>query len=114
IQGRLNRGETPWGEAFEPLSDAYIEAMPRREGGIPLNDTHQHIMNRINSQAGGDYVSVGLLDHPETPGLAMAHQFGIGVPARPFMPIYNGQVDLPQAWTAEVLAIIGRHLDLMR
>ncbi len=36
IQEQLGRGETPWGDAFEPLSEAYIEAMPRRAGGIPM------------------------------------------------------------------------------
>ena len=60
IQEQLGRGETPWGDAFEPLSEAYIKAMPRRAGGIPLNDTHQHIFNRINAQSGSDYVKVGL------------------------------------------------------
>ena len=70
IHEQLGRGNTPWGDPFEPLSEAYIKAVPRRAGGIPLNDTHQHIFNRINSQSGSDYVEVGLIDHPDTPGLA--------------------------------------------
>ncbi len=87
----LGHGETPWGGRFAPLSEAYMEANPRRRGGIPLNDTHQHIMNRINAHAGSDYVDVGILDNPRTPGLAIMHQFGIGVPARPYLPIRNHQ-----------------------
>ena len=117
IQEQLGRGETPWGDPFEPLSAAYIDAMPRRAGGIPLNDTHQHIFNRINAQSGSDYVKVGLLDNPQTPGLAIAHQFGSdrnGLPARPYLPIRIGQADLPQDWADEVLRQIEAHLSLGR
>ena len=41
IQEQLGRGETPWGDAFEPLSAAYIDAVPRRAGGIPLNNGYR-------------------------------------------------------------------------
>ena len=115
IQEQLGRGETPWGDAFEPLQK------PRKTQGrswgedIPLNDTRQHLFNRINAQSGSDYVKVGLLDNPHTPGLAIAHQFGSdrnGLPARPYLPIRNGQADLPQDWVNEVLRQIEAHLSL--
>ena len=117
IHTQINQGETPWGEPFAPLSASYLNQRPERTGGVILRDTSEHLFNRIHADAGSDYVNVGLLDHPDTPGLAMAHQFGSdrnGLPARPYLPIRNNQVDLPPAWTAEVLAIIGRHIDLMR
>ena len=66
IHEQLGRGETPWGSAFEPLQK------PRKTQGrswgddIPLNDTHEHIFNRINAQSGSDYVEVGLLARLET------------------------------------------------
>lgn len=117
IHEQLIRGNTPWGDPFAPLTAAYTQAVPRRAGGIPLNDTHQHLFNRLNSHAGHDFVSVGILDNPNTPGLALAHQFGSdrnGLPARPYLPLRNHQVDLPQDWATEVLAIIAQHVDLMR
>ena len=113
IQGQLKAGETPWGDPFEPLSPGYLQKRPERVGGKPLNDTHQHIFNRINAQADSNSVSVGLLDHPDTPGLALAHQFGSdknGLPARPYLPIRNDQADLPEDWNNEILAILEQHL----
>lgn len=143
IRLQLGKGETPWGEPFEPLK------RPRksgRYGEIPLNDTRQHIYNRITHVADRDSVSIGMNENED---IGAIHQFGgtthhaamgwkqpfkinqktgvrrfaklkhanfiqfvshggydVDIPARPFLPIRNDQVDLPPAWAAQVERIV--------
>ena len=108
IQMHLGHGETPWGQAFAPLK----AKRGRRVGGIPLNDTRQHIYNRITYQAGSSSVEIGMLDGSTAP-IGRVHQFGSSkknIPPRPFLPIRNDAVDLPPGWENDIVETIKRHL----
>lgn len=127
IHEAMGRGQTPWGEPFEPL---------KTRDGIPLNRTRQHLYERITYRPTSDGVEVGLLD-AESNKIGRVHQFGatikpkngkflvftphgakkpvfakqVTIPARPFLPIRpDGQADLPTAWEAEVVEELRRHL----
>jgi phage gpG-like protein len=150
IQANLGRGITPWSDPFIPLKK------PRKHDkgllpGIPLNDTRQHIYNKINFKADSSSVEVGIL---EDSLIGAVHQFGatidhpahqrtlhfkvnsktgqskfaskrksnfsqdvhiaehtITIPARPFMPIKNDEIDLPDVWAREILSMIRAHFD---
>lgn len=66
IRARLGRGIRYDGAAMKPLKVRH---------GVPLNDTRQHIYNRITSQLiGRDTVAVGMNDGKEHIGAV--HQFG--------------------------------------
>lgn len=146
IQDNLRQGLTPWGEKFVPLSTT-TKLVRFREGKkytkkgattarffrhmtgnhVPLNDTGQHILNKITHKADKDSVIVGMKDS-ESNKIGRTHQFGativpklkktlmfevngekvfvkkVTIPARPFMPIRKGigtsegKVDIPDAW----------------
>lgn len=99
--------EDPWGARWAPL---------KRRQGQPLRDTGK-LMNSINHRAQADSVVIGPADKAEK---ALLHQFGSrkasgrgsGVPARPYMPIRNGQVDLPEDWSRSIIDILTAHLEL--
>jgi phage virion morphogenesis protein len=106
IQTNLGRGQSPWGIPFDPL------LRPRKSGsnGLPLNDTRQHIYNRITFNADANGVEVGMLENVP---IGLTHQFGSpekNIPARPFLPIVGGHVDLPNDWNQNVLDVVDRHL----
>jgi len=64
IRLQLGRGQTPWGDKMEPL---------KSRSGVPLNDTRQHIYNRITHTFDSKSVSVGM---NEEVGIGRTHQFG--------------------------------------
>lgn len=73
IQLHLGDGETPWGDPFEPLKHPRRRQGKRIAGDVPLNDTHQHIYNRITHQADNNSVEVGM---NENEVIGRTHQFG--------------------------------------
>lgn len=107
IQMGFRDGADPWGRPWEPL---------RHRQGQPLRDTGQ-LMNSINWQLRGRQgVQIGPSDNA---GKSRMHQFGgisrgafygARIPARPYLPIRDGAVDLPQAWAGEVLEIVNDHI----
>lgn len=127
IQQSLGRGMTPWGSAMKPL---------KYRQGVPLNDTRQHIYNRITHRlTGSNAVEVGILDSAKAK-IGQVHQYGATIlpkhgkylrfktrdgawhtlrqaviPARPFLPIRAGRVDLPDAWRDEILDQIRSHIE---
>lgn len=111
IQQNLGKGITPWGAAMTPL---------KYRKGVPLNDTRQHIYQRITYRMlGNSAVEVGMLES-ETEKIGRLHQYGgtvmfngrpVRIPARPFMPIRNGQVDLPTAWRDEIVDRLHQHIE---
>lgn len=108
----LGQGRDYRGHAFDPLSEKYMEAVPRRRGGIPLNDTRMHIYQRITYLASEDSVTVGMNEVGDDP-IGFTHQFGLpsrGIPMRPFLPITSDRVDMPDDWEDEVLRIISSYL----
>lgn len=153
IRTNLRSGRTPWGQPFKPLAQLTINTRfrggKRYKGGgsytakfarhmsgshTPLNDTGQHIANRITSARDNKGVIVGLLDN-EGNKIGRVHQFGaiiraknvkylaihigdgsfrfkkqVKIPARPFMPILNGQVILPGGWATELYNSLSAHL----
>lgn len=122
IRANLGRGLQYDGAPMQPL---------RIRKGVPLNDTRQHIYNRITHQVvGRDTVVVGMLDSAAAK-IGRVHQFGatiraknarflaipvgdeirlvkqVTIPRRPFLPLTeSGSVDLPQEWRAEMLKIM--------
>lgn len=115
ITENLGRGITPWGDSFQPLSESYIKAKPRRAGGIPLNDTRQHIYQKITHHSNNDGVEVGLFDN-DAEKIGAHHQFGSkpgsrqNIPSRPFLPIINNAADLPYSWEQDIVDIISDYL----
>ena len=122
IRANLGRGLQYDGAPMKPL---------KIRDGVPLNDTRQHIYNRITHQViGRDTVVVGMLDSAAAK-IGRVHQFGatiraknarylaipvgdgirlvkqVTIPRRPFLPLTeSGAVDLPAAWRAELLEIM--------
>jgi phage virion morphogenesis protein len=106
IQGGLSDSHDPWGNAFAPLKATH----GRRVGGQPLMDTRQHIYERITQNSSSNSVEVGMFENEQ---IGITHQYGSqkrGIPARAFLPIRNGEADLPAAWEAEIVEIFSRHL----
>lgn len=106
----FDNSEDPWGQSWEDL------ARPRRRqgkgsgGDKPLMDTRQHIYQRITHNPDSHGVTIGM---NENQPIGVTHQFGSpskNIPARPFLPIRNNQVDLPSDWEREILGIIEKHL----
>lgn len=107
IRDNLGQGIDYQGRPFKPL---------KVRVGVPLNDTRQHIYNRITSRLDGNTsVEVGMLDTPASEEeIGPTHQFGSvrkGIPARPFMPLdASGNVDLPQEWEDDIVDVIASAL----
>ena len=100
-------GSDPWGRAWEPL---------KHRDGQPLLDTGE-LRNSITFRAGKDRVEVGSND---VSGKVLMHQFGgvskgrfrgATIPARPFLPIRDGSVDMPREWSDEIMDIVREHLE---
>ncbi len=111
IQLGIKEGHSPWGDPFEPLQALRRSNRDPRVSDVPLNDTRQHIYNRITHQADGNGVMVGML---EDVLIGATHQFGSernNIPARPFLPITSSGVDLPHDWENEIMAILQDYLD---
>jgi phage virion morphogenesis protein len=110
IQDKLGEGKTPWGSDFDPLKKPRKRQGSRIAGNIPLNDTHQHIYNKITFQADNTGVEVGMFENVK---IGETHQFGSSkknIPARPFLPIMSNQTVLPSDWNQDILDIINQHL----
>lgn len=127
IKQNLGRGMTPWGDAMKPL---------KYRQGVPLNDTRQHIYNRITHRlTGSNAVEVGILDSAKAK-IGQVHQYGATIlpkhgkylrfktrdgawhtlrqaviPARPFLPIRAGRADLPAQWRDEILDQARDHIN---
>ena len=111
IKQNLGRGMTPWGNAMKPL---------KYRRGVPLNDTRQHIYNRITHRlVGSNSVDVGMLDSLYSP-IGRLHQYGgrkkwgghdVYIPPRPFLPIRAGRADLPAQWRDEILDQARDHIN---
>lgn len=145
IREKIKQGRTPWGEPFKPLRSLTINT--RFRGGkrytksgattsrffrhmtgnhVPLNDTGQHIRERVTYRVSGKSVLVGILDS-QNAKIGRVHQFGaviraknakylaipigdgtyrfkkqVTIPARPYLPIRGGRVDLPASWAEEI------------
>jgi phage virion morphogenesis protein len=110
----------PWGNPWQRLADTTLERRrkgPRGTGSpMPLRDTGV-LMNSLQYQVTDNSVAIGPADNA---GKARMHQFGgisrgmfrgARIPARPYLPIRSGAVDLPQPWGEEVLRILNNHLD---
>ncbi len=103
--------QDPWGNDWDAL---------KHRQGEPLRDTGK-LMNSINFIADAQSVSVGTGDHE---GKALKHQFGgtntgrmfrgAKVPARPYLPLRGGAVELPGEWKDEVLEILTEHMQAVR
>jgi phage gpG-like protein len=108
----MREGVSPYGDPFAPLKNLRASNKDPRISDVPLNDTRQHIFNKITHQATGEGVEIGLFENQL---IGATHQFGSAkknIPARPFLPIDpNGQATLPAEWEAEVIAIIEAHLN---
>lgn len=115
---RLNLGEGRQydGQPMVPLKQQRPRQGHRRVSDVPLNDTRQHIYNRITHQADAHSVAVGM---NEEVNIGALHQFGgqagrgrkVTIPARPFLPIRDGAVDLPTAWAEAIQTIIRTALE---
>lgn len=115
IRLNLGQGIQYDGTPMEPIQPRSRQGK-RRVSDRPLNDTRQHIYNRITHQADAQSVAIGM---NENVGIGAIHQFGgkagrgrkVKIPARPFLPIKARQVDLPTEWRAEVLTIVQRAIE---
>lgn len=109
VRLRFNDGADPWGAPWAPLKPT-TTARRRKGSSKPLRDTG-NLMASVQYEAGADGVSinVGRADRP-----AAVHQFGnpnnrffdrapAPIPARPFLPIRGGRVDLDGTEDSDVL-----------
>lgn len=108
----------PWGNAWAALSDVTLS---RRRGTSAqiLSDTRR-LSNSVNVRASAESVEIGT-----NVVYAAVHQFGnpanrmyntprgnpAPIPARPFLPIRNGGLDLPAGVRDDVMDIINRYLE---
>lgn len=124
IQMGFRRGVDPWGNRWAPLAEStQAKNNGRRRGGQPLRDTGLLGNSITPSNATGTSVEVGTMDVR-----APTHQFGAGqgaygrtsrggptpwggIPARAFLPIRNGEVDLPEGWARMAEHSITSHID---
>lgn len=106
VREKTGRGIDAWGNPFKPLK----ATKGRRVGGVPLNDTRQHIYNKITHLATSQQVEIGILENSP---IGATHQFGSSkknIPARPFLPIReSGRVDLPGDWSTVIIDTIKVH-----
>lgn len=115
IHESLGRGYTPWGQKMVPL---------KSRDGVPLNDTRAHIYDRITHAYDKTSVAVGM---NEEVAIGYTHQFGaiikprnanalvftvrgkkviakqVTIPARPFLPIIDNAVVLPEEWRDSII-----------
>lgn len=102
-------GQDPWGSPWDALKQIRSNNRNPRISDKPLNDTRQHIYDKITHNADSHGVVVGM--NEDVP-IGITHQFGSAhIPARPFLPIHGNQSDLPGTWEQDILDIIRRHLD---
>lgn len=109
--------EDPWGKPWKPLAES---TKRNRRGGPPyqiLRD-QSHLFNSIIGEAKGDTATVGAGTGPSR-DYARIHLFGgdagrghaVRIPARPYLPIRDGGVDIPPDMEHDLLDIITQHLE---
>lgn len=104
-------GKDPWGNPWDALKQTRRNNKDPRKSDKPLNDTHQHIYNKITHNADSHGVEIGM--NEDSP-IGITHQFGSkknNIPVRPFLPIHGDQADLPDSWEREILDKIAHYLD---
>lgn len=128
IETRINTGfragVDPWGRPWKPLN-------PKYRTGQPLRNTRR-LQLSISSRVVGDAAEVGT-----NVRYARVHQYGATIvpktssylafpvtgggfaflkeariPARPFMPMQRGRVDLPPAWAKSALSAMAKAMGL--
>lgn len=123
IQLGFRAGHDPWGTKWAPLAEStQAKNNGRRRGGQPLRDTGLLGNSITPSNATDISVEIGTMDIR-----AGTHQFGAAqgaygrtsrngpipwgaVPARQFLPIRAGRVDLPAEWSAMAERSIVDHI----
>ena len=115
----------PWGGEWAGLRPVTLARRRKGRGAgaaRPLRDSG-NLMNSITSRAQRDRVVVGTAVE-----YAPTHQYGArrgqygrtrrgapvpwgDVPARPFLPLREGHVELPDAWVREIAEVIRAHLE---
>lgn len=108
----FRNSDSPYGEQWKPI---------KARVGLPLVDTGRlrRSLQQFNIGGGPDskYVEIGT-----NVVYAPVHQYGaifaragkrgpsrVVIPARPFMPIRNDQLDLPEAWATDTLQALVNH-----
>jgi len=107
IRLNLGRGLQYDGQPMQPLQHPRRRQGRGSGGNVPLNDTRQHIYHKITHQADAHSVAVGM---NENVNIGAIHQFGgkagrglkATIPPRPFLPIRDQRVDLPNDWRNEI------------
>jgi len=113
VQLCFTDGRSPWGEQWEAL---------KHRQGQPLIDT-----GRLRASIGITRIAHSSVSVGTRTRYSPTHQFGArqgaygrtrrnspipwgDVPARPFLPIRNGQADLPPEWKNQVADTIGEFI----
>jgi phage gpG-like protein len=127
---RLSRD--PWGSPWKPLNKNLTRS------GQPLRNTG-HLLNSMTYKVGGtsgdQHVDVGTNLQSKGVLFPAVHQFGavikaknakylrwmgphgpikakqVTIPARPFLPLAAGSVDMPQEWSVDILTALYNHFD---
>jgi phage gpG-like protein len=127
---RLSRD--PWGGPWKPLNTKLTRT------GSPLRNTG-HLSNSMTYQVGGSgadqYVDIGTSLQSKGVLFPAVHQYGavikaknskylrwmgpkgiiaakqVTIPARPFLPLVAGSVDMPQTWSVDILTALYNHFD---
>jgi phage gpG-like protein len=105
----LGVGRNPWGTPFVPLKKPRKRQGGGIAGDIPLNDTRKHIYDKITFNADANGVDIGMFENVP---IGATHQFGSSgknIPARPFLPIIGGHVEMPNDWNRNVMRIVFDH-----
>lgn len=117
---RLSR--SPWGDSWKPIT--YRQGKPLRDTGRLLASiTHNAINGSVSIGTDGDipYAKIHQFSGVITPRTAKTLRFFIGnriiftdrvvIPARPYLPIRNGVIDLPQSWSDDVADNLAKHIE---
>ena len=132
VQLGFRTGRDPWNSPWKPLNTKLTRA------GSPLRNTGR-LMQSITYALGGttkeQHVDIGTSLKSNGVLYPAVHQFGavitpksskylkwmgpnglihakkVTIPARPFLPLKLGGVDMPEQWTADVLVALRNHFD---
>lgn len=122
IAATFNDQADPFGSPWAPLSPVTIALRRRRRAGGGeqiLRDTGALANSITHRLVGTTAVEIG--PGPSTNDYAATQQFGRAdnrifgkspapIPARPFLPVRNGNADLPDDWADEVVTVVRQHL----
>ena len=108
VEGTFRSQSDPWGDPWEPLSPEVASSRPGK----------QILIDQGILRSSFDYESD---DRSATVGMDVlveqygpAHQFGamtgrnrnVKLPARPMLPVRNGEADLPQSWQDQLIQVV--------